>query len=111
MRTRAFSTPLKADEAWKTAADLRTDYRDSYVAFVAALARRHPQARFLLIAGDTFADDVETVARRLNGANANLATAVRITNLERSACHGHPSAADGRMIADRLEQAITAVVK
>ncbi|HQR87926.1 MAG: lipase [Caulobacter sp. 12-67-6] len=104
--TNDFSTPLKADEGWKTEADLRADYRDSYVTFVAALARRHPQARFLLIAGDTFADDVEAVVKRLNGASAGLATAVRITGLERTACHGHPSAADGRMIADRLEAAI-----
>lgn len=104
--TNDFSTPLKDGEAWKTEADLRTDYRDSYVAFVAALARRDPKARFLLIAGDTFADDVAQVAGRLNGATADLATPVRITGMERTACHNHPSAADERLMADRLEAAI-----
>jgi len=100
--TNDFSTPLKAGEAWRDEADLRADYRDSYVAFVAALARRDPQARFLLLAGDTFADDVEQVARRLNG----LATPVRVTGMERTACHAHPSAADERMMADLLEKAV-----
>lgn len=104
--TNDFSTPLKAGEAWPDEADLRADYRDAYVAFVAALARRDPQARFLLLAGDTFADDVAQVAGRLNGATANLATPVRVTGMERTACHSHPSAADERMMADLLEKAI-----
>lgn len=100
--TNDFSTPLKPGEAWRSEADLRADYRDSYVDFVAGLARRDPQARFLLIAGDTFADDVQQVAGRLKG----LATAVRVTGLERTACHSHPSAADERMMADLLEKAV-----
>jgi lysophospholipase L1-like esterase len=100
--TNDFSTLLKPSEAWPDEADLRADYRDAYVAFVAALARRDPQARFLLLAGDTFADDVRQVAEWLNG----VATSVRVTGMERTACHSHPSAADERMIADRLEAAI-----
>lgn len=104
--TNDFSTPLKAGEAWPDEADLRADYRDAYVAFVAALARRDPQARFLLLAGDSFADDVAQVAGRLNGATANLATPVRVTSMERTACHSHPSAADERMMADLLEKAV-----
>jgi len=104
--TNDFSTPLKVGEAWRDEADLRTDYRDAYVAFIAALARRDPRARFLLLAGDTFADDVQQVAKRLNGATADLATPVRVTGMERTACHAHPSAADERMMADLLEKAV-----
>lgn len=104
--TNDFSTPLKAGEAWPDEAALRADYRDAYVAFVAALARKYPQARFLLLAGDTFAEDVMQVAKRLNGATANLATSVRVTGMERTACHSHPSAADERMMANLLEATV-----
>ena len=55
-----------------------------------------------LIAGDTFADDVTEVASRTD------AKAVRITNMDRGACHWHPSVADQKMMADKLEAAISA---
>ncbi|WP_066681927.1 SGNH/GDSL hydrolase family protein [Caulobacter sp. CCH9-E1] len=95
-----FSTALHAGEAWADEAALRKDYRDSYVAFVEGLKASRPGARFFLIQGDTFVDDVAEVAGRAG------ATAVRITGMERTACHGHPSVADQRMRADRLEAAI-----
>ncbi|MET3666437.1 SGNH/GDSL hydrolase family protein [Caulobacter sp. 1776] len=100
--TNDFSTPLHAGEPWADEAALRKDYRDTYVAFVQGLKVSRPGARFFLIAGDTFADDVAQVADRAG------ATAVRITDMDRGACHWHPSAADQRMMADRLEAAITA---
>jgi hypothetical protein len=95
-----FSTSLHAGEAWADEAALRKDYRDSYVAFVEGLKASRPGARFFLIQGDTFVDDVAEVAGRAG------ATVVRITGMERTACHGHPSVADQRMMADRLEAAI-----
>ncbi|KQV56712.1 MULTISPECIES: SGNH/GDSL hydrolase family protein [unclassified Caulobacter] len=98
--TNDFSTPLHAGEAWADEAALRKDYRDSYVGFIQGLKASRPGARIFLIAGDTFADDVAQVAGR------GGATAVRITNMDRGACHWHPSVADQRMMADRLEAAI-----
>lgn len=95
-----FSTSLHAGEAWADEAALRKDYREAYVAFIAGLKASRPGARFFLIQGDTFVDDVAEVAGRAG------ATAVRITGMERTACHGHPSVADQRMMADRLEAAI-----
>jgi lysophospholipase L1-like esterase len=100
--TNDFSTPLHAGEAWADEAALRKDYRDSYVGFIQGLKASRPDARIFLIAGDTFADDVAQVASRAG------ATAVRITNMDRGACHWHPSVADQRMMADRLEAAIRA---
>jgi lysophospholipase L1-like esterase len=100
--TNDFSTPLHAGEPWADEAALRKDYRDSYVAFVQGLKAGRPDARFFLIAGDTFAEDVAEVADRAG------ATAVRITNMDRGACHWHPSVADQTMMADRLEAAIRA---
>ncbi|ADG11234.1 lipase [Caulobacter segnis] len=98
--TNDFSTSLHAGETWADEAALRKDYRDSYVAFVEGLKASRPGASFFLIQGDTFVDDVAEVAARAG------ATAVRITGMERTACHSHPSAADQRMMADRLEAAI-----
>jgi lysophospholipase L1-like esterase len=100
--TNDFSTPLHPGEAWADEAALRKDYRESYVAFVEGLKASRPGARFLLIAGDTFDADVGEVAGRVG------ATAVRITGMDRGACHGHPSVADQRMMADKLETAIAA---
>ncbi len=100
--TNDFSTPLHPGEAWADEAALRKDYRDSYVAFIQGLKAGRTGARFFLIAGDTFADDVADVAQRAG------ATAVRITGMDRGACHSHPSVADQKMMADRLEAAIAA---
>ena len=100
--TNDFSTALHPGEAWADEAALRRDYRDSYVAFIEGLKASRPGARFFLIQGDTFVDDVAEVAGRTG------ATAVRITGMERTACHSHPSVADQKMMADRLEAAITA---
>ena len=98
--TNDFSTPLRPGERWADEAALRRDYRDSYVSFLQGLKASRPGARVFLIAGDTFADDVAEVAQRAG------ATAVRITDMDRGACHWHPSAADQRMMADQLEAAI-----
>ncbi len=103
--TNDFSTPVTPGEAWADAAALHADYRQSYVRFVGDLAKRQPQARFLLIAGDSFAADVEAVARAVDAQAPGLATPVRITGMDLGACNWHPSAADQRMMADRLEAA------
>lgn len=100
--TNDFSTPLNPGEPWANEAALRQEYRDRYVAFIQALKASRPKARVFLIAGDTFAEDVAQVADRTG------AKAVRITDMDRGACHWHPSVADQLMMADRLEAAITA---
>lgn len=100
--TNDFSTPLHPGEAWADEAALRHDYRETYVAFIQGLEAARPGARFFLIAGDTFSEDVAEVADRTG------AKAVRITGMVSNACHGHPSVADQKMMADRLEAAIGA---
>lgn len=100
--TNDFSTSLHPGEAWADEAALRRDYRETYVTFVQGLKASRPAARVFLIAGDTFVEDVAEVADRTG------AKAVRITGMDRGACHGHPSVADQKMMADRLEAAIRA---
>lgn len=108
--TNDFSTPVAPGEAWANADALHADYRQAYVRFIGDLARRQPQARFLLIAGDSFAADVEAVAQAVNAATPALATPVRITGMDLGACNWHPSVADQRMMADRLEEAARLVL-
>ncbi|KQY30880.1 lipase [Caulobacter sp. Root487D2Y] len=108
--TNDFSTPVAPGEAWADETALRADYRRAYAAFVRDLARRQPQARFLLIAGDSFAADVEQVASAVDAEAPGLATPVRITGMDLGACDWHPSVADQRMMADRLEEAARVVL-
>jgi len=103
--TNDFSTPVAAGEAWANADALHADYRQAYARFIRDLARRQPQARFLLIAGDSFAADVEHVVQTVDAETPGLAAPVRITGMALGACNWHPSAADQRMMADRLEAA------
>ena len=107
--TNDFSTPVAPGEAWADADALHADYRQAYVRFIGDLAKRQPQARFLLIAGDSFAADVEAVAKTVDATTPGLATPVRITGMDLGACDWHPSVADQRMMADRLEEAAKAV--
>ena len=46
----------------------------------------------------------------VDAAAPGLATPVRITGMDLGACHGHPSVADQRMMADRLEAAARLVL-
>lgn len=107
--TNDFSTPLQPGEAWADAAALHAAYRQTYVAFIRDLARRQPQARFLLIAGDSFAADVDQVVQAVDAETPGLATPVRITGMDLGACDWHPSVADQRMMADRLEAVARAI--
>ncbi|MES2987425.1 MAG: GDSL-type esterase/lipase family protein [Pseudomonadota bacterium] len=98
--TNDFSTPLKPGEPWESDAWLHTDYRVHYVAFIRWLRREQPQAKFVLMAADNFAADVEAVA-----ADAG-ATVVRVPALELTGCNWHPSLKDHRDMADLVEKAV-----
>jgi hypothetical protein len=109
--TNDFSTPVAPGEAWADEADtLHADYRRAYAGFIRDLAQRQPQARFLLIAGDSFAADVEQVAKAVDAETPGLATPVRITGMELGRLRLAPVIADQRMMADRLETAARAVL-
>ena len=111
--TNDFSTPVAPGEAWADEAALHADYRKTYAGFIRDLARRQPQARFLLIAGDSFAADVEQVVQAVDAETPGART--RMTEplgfgMDLSACDWHPSSADQTMMADRLEAAARTVL-
>jgi lysophospholipase L1-like esterase len=107
--TNDFSTPVRPGEGWTDQTALRAAYRDGYVAFLNAVAARQPQARFLLLADDLFAEDVAEVARQIDAVAPGLAMPVRITGMAKTGCHGHPSVSDQILMADRLEAAVGAL--
>lgn len=104
--TNDFSTPVHAGERWADGAALRADYRASYIAFVRKLIAAQPQARFVLMHADAFREDVEAVAAALNAATPGKVMALAAGPLELTACDWHPSLADHRAMAGRIEAAI-----
>ena len=104
--TNDFSTPLRPGERWADQAALRADYRANYVAFVRRLMARQPRARFLLVAHERFAPDVEQVAATLNAGNGPPVVTLRYGELERTGCNWHPSLADHRALAELVLGAI-----
>jgi lysophospholipase L1-like esterase len=98
--TNDFSTPLASGEAWADEAALRRDYRLRYVAFVRMLQQRHPQARLVLMAGKSFAEEVAAVARETG------AMPLRFGELERTGCDWHPSQRDHQALARLVERSI-----
>lgn len=98
--TNDFSTALKPGEAWADAAALHADYRAQYVSFIRRLKREQPRARFVLMASDTFAPDVEAVAVQAG------ALVVRMPALELTGCNWHPSLLDHRRMANLITPAL-----
>lgn len=97
-----FSTPLNPGERWKDQPALHADYTASYSRFLAVLMARHPQARFILMAGDPFFEDVEAVAK---GAGDRVRV-IRTVEMELTGCDWHPSLKDHRAMADQVSAAI-----
>ena len=107
--TNDFSTPLQPGEAWPDEAALRAAYRARYQAFVTGLRAQHPQARFILMGGPTFAGEVVQIVAALNAASPGLAVAAPYDGLDLMACDGHPSLADEDRLAATVEAAIGAL--
>ncbi len=101
-----FSTALKPGEHWADTAALEAAYLGRYTAFVEDLAARQPQARFILVGSDLFFAQVEQVAAGLETALRGRVETLRLTALDLGGCHGHPSLADHRRVADLLTRAI-----
>lgn len=101
--TNDFSTPLKADEKWKTRDELRADYQATFVRFVGRLRAQHPQAYFLLWATDLGDGEIKAqvgrVADRLRRAGDSRVGFVAVPELTFSACNYHPSIEDDEKIA------------
>jgi hypothetical protein len=104
--TNDFSTPVKPGEAWADADALKADYRATYAAFVRELAKKQPQARFVLLGGDSFIDQVQAVKAGLDAELPDRLTVRHVTGLAMTGCHYHPSVADNATMAALVREAI-----
>ncbi|MDF7776595.1 SGNH/GDSL hydrolase family protein [Sphingomonas sp. AOB5] len=102
--TNDFSTPVKPGEAWADDAALRAAWRTRYIAFIADLRKRQPQARFVLMGADNFLADLRQVAE----ASGNV-TLLRVPAMEMTGCNWHPSLKDHRMLADILQESVSSI--
>jgi hypothetical protein len=98
--TNDFSTPLHPGEAWATSAALHAAYRTAYLGFARRLMAAQPQARIILMKGETFGGDVDAVARRL--ASRRVRT-VAFGGLALDGCDYHPSLKDDETLAALIE--------
>ena len=108
--TNDFSTPVAPGEPWKDGDALTAAFVTRYVDFVQSLHRRHPAARFLLLASDAGDGAAERAIRRVHAqlvaGKAPVADVFALGKLTLEACNWHPSRADQEGIARRLVGAI-----
>ncbi|WP_240609421.1 SGNH/GDSL hydrolase family protein [Phenylobacterium deserti] len=100
--TNDFSTPLHTGERWSDQKELRADYRAQYVAFVQELAKRQPQARFILMANADWRGEVEDVASQVSRRLPGRVRVLGFSGLELTACDYHPSLNDHAALAEQL---------
>ncbi len=104
--TNDFSTPLNANEQWKTRQQLQDDFVAHYVGFVSSLRKQHAHANFILMASDyndaEIARLIERVATSLQTNVDKKIDVIIFKNLEYSGCHWHPSVTDDQKLSALL---------
>ncbi|MGO8718217.1 MAG: GDSL-type esterase/lipase family protein [Acidobacteriaceae bacterium] len=110
--TNDFSTPLHSGERWKTRAQLHQDYEATYLRFLQQLRARNPHADIIVWATNIGGGEVESesqkVVRQLQQQGDQRITFLPINGLSFGACNSHPTLADEKVIADKLQQRIDA---
>lgn len=104
--TNDFSTPLNANERWKTREELQKDYVTNYVDFIKNLRRKNPKAHVILMASDKMegelAAQVGKVIATLKADGVKKIDSIIFTGLAYEGCHWHPSAKDDKLLAGLL---------
>jgi lysophospholipase L1-like esterase len=110
--TNDFSTPLNPGETWKTREELHADYEATYVRFLKSLRAQHPGAYFVLwateLADGEIASEEKKVVAQARAQGETRIGFVPVDQLAFTGCQYHPSLADDRTIAERLERFIDA---
>jgi len=104
--TNDFSTPLNANEPWKTRADLQKDYVAHYVEFVKSLQQKNPKAHFILMASDQTEGEISSqvgrVVATLKTDGIQKVDSILFNSLDYKGCHWHPSAKDDKWLSGLL---------
>lgn len=110
--TNDFTTPLHAGERWKTRDQLHADYEATYARFLEGLRARDPGALIVVWATDMAEGEIATEARKVveqrKQRGDQRITFLPIDGLSLAACDWHPSAADDRVIAEKVMRVIDA---
>ena len=94
-----FATPLHPTEKWKSAAELQTDFRTTYVSFVKRLRAKHPRAHIILSAsGKEFADEIKGVIARLNAEGEKRIGYMLFPDLQLTGCNWHLTIQDNQKL-------------
>jgi lysophospholipase L1-like esterase len=110
--TNDFSTPLNPGEPWKTRAQLHADFEATYTQFLKQLRKRNPKAYIIVWAtemanGEIEAEAKKVVEQRKNSGDTHI-TFLPINGLSFTACDGHPSLSDEKIISTKLVHLIDA---
>jgi lysophospholipase L1-like esterase len=104
--TNDFSTPLNANERWKTRTALQNDYVSNYVGFIKGLHKKNPNARFILMASDQMEGELATqvgkVITTVKADGVKKIDSIVFKGLAYEGCHWHPSAKDDQLLAGLL---------
>src|SRR3984885_6470003 len=110
--TNDFTTRLHPNEPWKSRDDLHRDFEATYARFLQGLRSDHPTALFIVWATDMVDGEIEVEAQKvvqdLKQRGDQHILFLPINGLSFGACNWHPSLADEKVIAGKLEQLIDA---
>jgi hypothetical protein len=98
-----FSTPLRADEPWKSDAQLRSDFEAAYLAFVSDLRRRNPQAVIVLAAPANrggYTDGALGAYYKLKAQGDTRVTHLTLPATTATGCNGFPNVQADAQLAD-----------
>lgn len=107
--TNDFSMPVAPGEPWPDGAALSAAFEKRYVDFVRRLHRRHPAARYLLLATDAGAGAAERAVARVQASLKAAGVTVdwlALGPLQLDGCDWHPSRSDQASMATRVIGAI-----
>lgn len=100
-----FSTPVRADESWKTGDAMAADYEKTYVAFVRQVRAANPKAQILMIWHEdnaAYATSAQKVFDTLKASGIGPLDRVALPQLADTGCNGHPNIHDDAKIADGI---------
>jgi len=99
-----FSTPVRADESWGTAAAMAADYEKTYAAFVERVHAANPKAQLVMIWHEddaAYAASAQKVFDKLKAEGLPL-DRVHLPHMDDTACNGHPNIRDDANAANAL---------
>ena len=101
-----FSTPVRADEPWKTTDAMAADYAKTYEAFVEHLRAANPKAEIIMFwhteDDNAYGPTAQKVFDSLKAAGMTHIDSMTLPKLADTGCNGHPNIRDDAKVADQF---------